>query len=411
MKFNPFRPNSIATDELFQGRKEEMKSIERSLFQTKNGNPQHFLIEGERGLGKSSLFLRVAQQAKGEQPIDENVYVKFIVLNIELDTSQSFFEIIRSISSELKNAISEREKVKALAKSVWDFLSNWDILGVKYHKIDEQKIHPYEVLNDLVNNLSNLIIAAKTEIDGVIILLDEADRPSEHASLGEIIKLLTEKLTKKGCDKVLLGITGQPGLVAKLKASHESSSRIFTILNLNPLSETENCEVVNNGLSIANKVNATYTNIDKDAMELISVLSEGYPHFLQEFAYMAFENDTDGNITVEDVKKGAFGEKGALNQLGEKYFHDLYFTQIASDEYRKVLQAMSNFSDDWVNRENIKSIISIKETTLNNALQALKTRGIIIPKPSQQGVFRLPTKSFAAWIKAYYKLDEEPLKD
>jgi len=44
MKFNPFRPNSIASSELFQGRKEEMKLIEQSLFQTKNGNPQHFLI-------------------------------------------------------------------------------------------------------------------------------------------------------------------------------------------------------------------------------------------------------------------------------------------------------------------------------------------------------------------------------
>lgn len=49
MNFNPFRPNSIATDELFQGRSDEMQIIERSLFQTKNGNPQHFLIEGERG--------------------------------------------------------------------------------------------------------------------------------------------------------------------------------------------------------------------------------------------------------------------------------------------------------------------------------------------------------------------------
>jgi hypothetical protein len=48
MNFNPFRPNSIATDELFQGRRNEMLFIERSLFQTKNGNPQHFLIEGER---------------------------------------------------------------------------------------------------------------------------------------------------------------------------------------------------------------------------------------------------------------------------------------------------------------------------------------------------------------------------
>jgi hypothetical protein len=407
MNFNPFRPNSIATDELFQGRRDEMLFIERSLFQTKNGNPQHFLIEGERGLGKSSFFLKVAQQAKGEKEIGQKIFVNFIVLNIELDSNQSFFEIIRALSSEFKNAISEKEKIKNLAKSVWDFLSSWEILGVKYHKVDEQKIQPYEVLNDLVNSFSNLISQAKDEIDGIVVLFDEADRPSTQASLGEIIKLLTEKLTKKGCDKVLIGLTGQPGLVAKLKASHESASRIFTVLTLNPLSEEENQLVVTSGLTIANRVNVEKTRIDKEAINLISELSEGYPHFLQEFAFMAFESDEDNVITVEDVRKGAYGEKGALNQLGEKYFHDLYFTQIASDEYRKVLQAMSNFSDTWVNRENIKSIITIKETTLNNALQALKTRGIILSHPTQQGSFKIPTKSFAAWIKAYYKLEEK----
>lgn len=32
MKFNPFRPNSIASFELFQGRKEEMNFIEQETY-------------------------------------------------------------------------------------------------------------------------------------------------------------------------------------------------------------------------------------------------------------------------------------------------------------------------------------------------------------------------------------------
>lgn len=69
---------------------------------------------------------------------------------------------------------------------------------------------------------------------------------------------------------------------------------------------------------------------------------------------------------------------------------------------------MAKFSDSYVNREKMKNEISIKDTILNNALQALKTRNIIIPNPGHQGEFRLPTKSFAAWIKAYYMLEEVP---
>jgi len=411
MKYNPFRPNSIASAYLFQGRKEEMNFIEQSLFQTKNGNPQHFLIEGERGLGKSSLFLRVENEATGKVINEKLQEVNFLVINVELDSTQTFFEILKTIAADFKRAISEKEKIKKLVGSVWDFLSKWEILGIRYHKMDDSLIQPYEILNELALNFEQVIKLAKNEIDGILILIDEADRPSEKASLGETIKLLTEKLSKRGCNQVVIGMTGQTGLIAKLKASHESSSRIFTVLSLKPLSHNENKAVIISGIKEANSINKQQTIIDNDALELISELSEGYPHFLQEFAYKAFEKDSDYRICVEDVKEGAFGENGALRQLGHKYFNELYFEQIGSDAYRKVLQAMANFSDSWVNREKIKKEIVIKDTTLNNALQALKSRNIIIPSPSQQGEFRLPTKSFAAWIKAFYRLDEEPFID
>lgn len=268
-------------------------------------------------------------------------------------------------------------------------------------------IQPYEVLNDLVVSFDKVLNSTKGLVDGILILLDEADRPNEKASLGELIKLLTEKLSKRGCNQVLLGLTGQPGLISKLKASHESSSRIFTIFDLKPLKHKDNFSVVKSGLNIANNVNKTSVIIDDEALELISMLSEGYPHFLQEFSYKAFEADTDYIIDVLDVKEGAYGTDGALNQLGHKFFNEIYFNQIGSDDYRKVLTAMAKYSDKWVNRTMIKSEIDIKDTTLNNALQALKSRNIIVPNPGQSGEFKLPTKSFAAWINAYNTLNSD----
>jgi len=350
----------------------------------------------------------VQNQAMGKVPIRGSESVNFIVINVELDSTQTFFDILKTIAADFKRAIAEREKVKNLAHDVWTFLSNWEILGVRFHKSDENKVQPYEVLNELVVNFKKVITSANKEIEGILILIDEADRPNENASLGELVKMLTEKLTKRGCDQVVIGMTGQPGLISKLRASHESSPRIFSSLSLKPLSDLENKNMVICGLKEANLVNNEQTTIDDDALSLISQLSEGYPHFLQEFAYKAFENDTDCRICIDDVKSGAFGQFGALKELGNKYFNELYFTQIGSDEYRRVLQAMAKFSDSWVNRERIKTEITIKETTLNNALQALKTRNIIVPNPAQTGEFRLPTKSFAAWIKAFYMFDEEP---
>ena len=185
MKFNPFRPNSIATEELFQGRDEEISIIAKSLFLTKNENPLHFLIEGERGLGKSSLFLKVQLIASGQENHKNDLSFKFLVLNIELNSSQGYLDILKIIAAELKSALSQKESLKEKAYSVWDFLSNWEILGVRYHKTDSNLIQPYDVLNDIVQKITDVIKLGENEIDGVLILIDEADRPSENASLGE----------------------------------------------------------------------------------------------------------------------------------------------------------------------------------------------------------------------------------
>ncbi len=364
----------------------------------------HFLIEGERGLGKSSLFLRVAGQALGQTHLSNGDSVHFIVLNLEFDTSQSFFDILKMMAADFKRAIAEKEKVKTLAASTWEFLNKWEILGIRYHKMDQNLVQPYEVLNDLVINFRKVITDTNGAVDGILILLDEADRPGEKAALGELIKLLTEKLSKQGCNQVLLGLTGQPGLIAKLKASHESSSRVFTIFDLKPLSHFDCISVIKSGLEIANNINHPSTAIEDDACELIAQLSEGYPHFLQEFSFKAFEADKDNLISVDDVKEGAFGPDGALNQLGHKFFNEIFYNQIGSDDYRNVLAAMARYSDSWVNRLMIKATLEIKDTTLNNALQALKSRSIIIPNNAQPGEFKLPTKSFAAWINAHNTL-------
>ena len=89
---------------------------------------------------------------------------------------------MKCIAADFKRVLSEKEKVKKLAGSVWDFLSQWEILGIRYHKMDENLVQPYEVLNELVINFEKVIRQAEKETDGILLLIDEADRPDEKAS-------------------------------------------------------------------------------------------------------------------------------------------------------------------------------------------------------------------------------------
>ncbi len=189
--------------------------------------------------------------------------------------------------------------------------------------------------------------------------------------------------------------------MSKIKASHESAPRVLQSISLKPLDVAESEDVIASGLKEAEEKNKFKTTMDADAKELIVSLSEGYPHFLQQFCFCAFDVDVDNNITLDDAKLGAFDDNGALSQLGKKFFVDQYNNRINSDDYRKVLDTMSKHSDGWVSRAEIIKESGLPDGTVSNALKALKDRNIILVNEAKQGVYKIPTKSFAAWINAH----------
>lgn len=408
LRFNPFRPNNLIHPGMFRGRASELLAIEKILFQTKHGNPQHFLIEGERGIGKSSMLLYVNALARGNLPFiqDPDFRGNFLAIDVELAAGMSAFDVVRKLAERLRDQVATRDKLKDAAKNAWDFLSKWEILGVRYHRDgNSNDADPFIALEKLCQTAGDFLKKEEGSeqedlVDGLIFLIDEADKPDSTARLGEIVKLMSEKMARYSCEKLAIGLAGLPYLVERLKESHESSPRLFSIFTLGPLSKKDCQEVIETCLKEAREKNRFETRITDDARDTLCGLSEGYPHFIQQFGFSAFDADTDNVIDLADVQRGAYGKNGALEQLGKKFFQEQYFDQIGSEDYRKVLQLMAENSDQWISRAELIKKTSLKDHTVNNALQALKGRNIIIANDAQKGSYRLPTKSFAAWIKA-----------
>ncbi len=398
MKYNPFRPGSVVTPGMFAGRGEEIDSIEQALLQTRHGNPQHFIIEGERGIGKSSLCLWVDSIARGNSTYDGTNRLSFISVNVELHESMAYDDIVDTLIIELRREVSSRATLIESCKKAWEFLSRFQAAGIKYDR-PQPKPTDNRRLDELTDVIVNVINESAGAVEGIALLIDEADRPPASSNLGQLCKLLTERLARRGCENVCIGLAGLPALLGKLKDSHESSLRIFNIMHLAPLEPHERDWVIEKGIEDANKKNQVQTTIEADAKRAISNLSEGYPHFLQEFAHCSFAKDSDNNISVDDVFDGMFSEHGALNQLGRKYFTDVFIDQIASEDYRRVLIAMSAHMDKWVGRQKIIEQSGVKERTVDNALAALKDRNIILSNARSRGEYRLPTRSFAVWIR------------
>lgn len=396
MKFNPFRPNAIAPPDIFCGRSAEISRVGQSLHQTSNHNPQHFLIEGERGIGKSSLFLLFCQMARGVVQMEDAKKFDFLVVNIELRETDEFSDILDRIITSLDSEVRKTDKIKSITDITLDFASQFEAAGIKYKK---KELDRGRLMDAVAETLIKLAKDERIAADGILLLLDESDRPTVSAKLGEICKLLSERITRADGDKVLFGLTGLPGLVAKLRESHQSSSRMFTRWRLEPLSIEECSQVIERGIEQANKKNDVKTEIVDDAIDLIAEYSRGYPTFLQEIAYHSYQSDTDNVIEIEDVMNGVFKSGGALDQIGAKYLYDIFIDDINSDDYRKILKSIARCDGKtWASKKTIFDDTNVKQSIISNALREFSKKEFLIINPKIKGEYKLSSGSFGVWI-------------
>jgi hypothetical protein len=127
-----------------------------------------------------------------------------------------FTSIVQRVGHELRIGVDEIEPLIGLSKDTWSFLKRWEILGVKYRD-SVSATERHQLIDELCETIRSTLGLLKDQIDGCIILIDEADRVAASAGLGTFTKLVTERLTKRECHHVTLGLAGVTGILSKLR--------------------------------------------------------------------------------------------------------------------------------------------------------------------------------------------------
>ncbi|MCY4378077.1 MAG: ATP-binding protein [Spirochaetaceae bacterium] len=415
MKINPFEPFAPVNPGSFVGRLVDLRRLKAALIQTSAGKPVNFMITGERGIGKTSLLNYLKYAAEGHIPIDGEK-LSFVVIDTDINEHTTPLGLISKIQLGLENALGQHEAGRDLLKKAWSFLQRVEAGGIKIG--NAQKTSDELLLDEFAYSLAATTARIcsdsgdttlwNTKTDGVLVLIDEADNGGKSLQLGSFFKLLGERLQRRGCARVMFGLAGLPELRKVLHDSHPSSLRMFDEIALNRLQESEINTVVDICLEEANTQNPKPTAIAEDGRNLLVSLSEGYPHFIQQFGYSSFAADTDDLIDSKDVLVGAFGERGALAQIGDNYYRNDFYNKIQKESYRKVLRIMAEYRTEWVPKQDIRNKFNGSDSVLNNAIKALRDRKIIRSKEGQTGIYRLQHRGFALWIR-YYTVDPESL--
>jgi len=417
-KYNPFRPNHPVFTGMFAGRINELERLDNFLFQTQENNPSHVLIQGERGIGKTSFLLVANHFAKGTLSWEQEKY-NFLPIQVALRPTTTLIDLAKKINTQVERALSQSEKGLTLLRKSWDFLTRIQTSLVSLAPQQQSRYSQEEILDKTTYSIVDTVKAitqdnAASELglrqkkDGIVILIDEVDQASKSLDLGLFLKNLTEVLTQEDANKVLFILAGLPRARDILRESHESSLRLFEEFKLIPLTRDEIASVVREGLKEA-KEKGIIVSVSDGAIDKIHLYSEGYPHFVQQIAYSAYSLDSDNSIDVADVERAMFSENGALDLIGDRYYKNLYYGKIKQDSYRQILDIMALKFNDWVSRKEIGENFRGKGTTLTNGIKALRDRNIILSKPGRRGLYRLQWVGFAVWINRInqWKLKQE----
>lgn len=365
---DPFFPSRPVQDpEYFEGRTTQVDEIVDALFQVLNNNPKHFIITGDRGIGKSSLLFQIKLLATGNNALTDR---------LNIDKGCDSFNFITSWVDSVENQSLENlvlNILRDLQGSVRSFLNNYKFeldlggfLQISKKESDDKSIA------DIVNQFCDQIKTAhksleKKDKQGIIIFIDEMDKVSPKTGLASFLKLSTEKLNREGILNVSFACSGITGAVQKLEDEHASIFRTLRDIPLERFSYEESKEILVNGFD---KVEHTY---EEDVIKEIFKLASGFPEPLHIIGSEILSIDTDKHLTVEDFE---IAKEKVIKEVRKNKLGDL-LKRAGYGKYQLILEAMANHESSNVPLDVISKHLGVESNQFSTNIGTLIDKDII----------------------------------
>lgn len=287
---NPYAPGAGTPPPALVGRDEVLSDTDIALRRLQSArSSQHLLITGLRGVGKTVLIGKLATLAE---------HVGYRVIRVE---ALSGDDTIRSILRQARRIVEEYGSGEAVRRALRSIESVSLTIAGTGVSVERAATPDREALSDVIVDVG----AAAGESDGgVMLAIDEAqmlDSDDMRRLLAGVHRCSQDGLPVFG---VLAGLPNLVGAVAKAATYAE---RMFRVEDLGPLSPDEVIEAI---VEPAADIGVTWS---EEAAEQIIDNSDGYPFFVQTWAFHTWNVATDDPISVADVERAAFNANHALD--------------------------------------------------------------------------------------------------
>jgi hypothetical protein len=330
---NPFSPGAGTPPPVLAGRNDILRQAITTLARIKRGRAEKsILLIGLRGTGKTVLLYEISKLAE-----KEGYHAVMIEALEKKSLPQLLLPEFRRILFSLDVGMST--KVKRAFRVLKSFISSVK-LNIKIQDvnlgIDIDPERGVADSGDLETDLAQLFIAlgeaAQDRNTAVAIIIDELQYLNDE-ELSSLI-MATHKISQKSLPIVVIG-AGLPQLVGKAGRAKSYAERLFDYPELGPL-KSEDAKA-----ALQEPVKIEGISFTQEALIEIMRVTEGYPYFLQEWGYQAWNIAEHSLIDIHVAK---LATTSSIQRLDQSFFR-VRFDRLTPRE-KEYLRALAELGSD-----------------------------------------------------------------
>ncbi|MCA6362396.1 MAG: ATP-binding protein [Bacteroidetes bacterium] len=363
---SPFYSGRPLPHELFTGRDEQIRLIERSLKQVAVGKQQAVFLTGEFGIGKSSLAHATRYIAESKHDL--------IGIHVMLGGTKTLDDLSeRTLEYALRNEAYKPRNTERVRDMLSKYIGQQSVLGINLN-FDQLKADAPTLSRGFLPFLKELYKRAKGDgVKGVYLILDEVNGITPNPDFAHFVKTLVDgnALSADPLPLFLL-LCGVRERRDEMVAHHKPVDRIFDIIDVQALSERET-----NEFYIKTFSSVGYT-INERALSLLFFYAQGFPRAINLIGDNIFWKATQRHI---DYEVALYGVIAAANEIGAKFIDSQVLKTIESADYKSILRKIiknTAVNEMAINKKDILPLLSPDENNkFNNFMQKLKKLAVL----------------------------------
>lgn len=374
---NPFSPGAGSPPPELAGRDAILEQARVLLGRVMVGRPEKsMLLTGLRGVGKTVLLNEIERMAKT---------AGYRTILVEAHESKSLAALLapglRTLLFDLDRIAAAGNQVRRGIAVLKSFVG---AIKVRVADIDIGiDIEPERGTadsGDLEADLPELFVvlaeAAQARGQGVAILIDEI----QYFSAAELSALIMSmhKMQQRKLPLVLLG-AGLPILPSLAGESKSYAERLFDFPDIGPLPKEDAIKAIREPIEAASE------SIEASACLEIYRTTLGYPYFLQEWGYQAWNHAAASPITLQVVKEAT----ALVSTRLDKNFFRVRFDRLTPVE-KVYLRAMADLGAGPYRTGDVADKLGVKISAQGPVRASLIKKGMVYSPSHGEMDFTVP---------------------